>query len=129
MAEDGGGAADANAQVVIANLTQKLAALTQSSVELVQAYAGASDDDAQKLQAQINTVTYEQSACQQRIQDLMAQAAYTRPGQQAETDLMNAVAAVGALVNVTAAINALITASDNLVKAYTAKSTQAQPAG
>jgi hypothetical protein len=119
------GTIDRDAQAIIANLSAKLASLTQSSIELVQAYAEGDNNERISLKAQLTATSFEQMACQQRIQDLMALQAYKRPGTAEETALLAAMQAVGALVNTTAAINAVITASDNLIKAYTAKSTQA----
>ena len=125
MSDDRVGTPDPAAQAIISQLNAKLAALTQSSGELVQAYAGADDGDRATLQAQLTAIGFEQTACRQRIEDLVALQAYSRPGAGDDAALAAAIQAVGALVNVTTAINAVITASDNLVKAYTAKSTQA----
>ena len=109
---------------VIANLSNKLAALTQSSSEQVLAFAGATNAERSDLQAQMYATDLEQTACVQRIQDIEATQAFADPGPAAEADLLAAIQAVGALVAVSAAANAVITAADNLVRAYSAKSTK-----
>lgn len=114
----------ATAAEVITNLSNKLAALTQSSSEQGLAFAGATLQERTDLQAQMYATGLEQTACQQRIQDLQAAQAYVDPGAGEEANLLAAIGAVGALVAATAAARAVITAADNLVKAYTAKSTK-----
>ncbi|MFI4973066.1 MAG: hypothetical protein ACHP84_00845 [Caulobacterales bacterium] len=109
---------------VINNLSNKLAALTQSSGEQVLAFADATDAERTLLQAQIYATSLEQTACQQRIQDIQATQAFVDPGAAQEASLLAAIQAVGALVAATAAVGAVITAADNLVKAYSAKSTK-----
>ena len=114
-----------DADSVKASLTSKLSALIDASDELTQAFAGATQAERATIAAEQDANDREQSACQKRIEDIDAMTSFTRPGAVDEQALLDAIAAVSALVNTSASVNAVVTAADNLVRAYTAKGTQA----
>ena len=129
MADDGAPGPDADRDAVIDSLKQKLTALDQVSSELVQAFAAATAGQRAQINTELEAVGYEQTACQNRIEDLTAQAPFTRPSAGDEQALADAIAAVGRYVNTSAAVNDVLKAADDLVTAYTARGTQAAGAG
>lgn len=122
----GGGGADEDQQRkdVLDQLSTKSAKLS-SACGLLEMKLAVETNPAicNQISNELSDARGEMAVCDARYAAIAADQPFNWPGAQAETDLLNAIAAVDQAVAVNAAIGALLAAVDQLVQAFKASST------